>query len=130
MISFIITVFRYRFNALFCLIKIINLHDALPIFLYHCCLFMCLIYILLSLSFVQTPSWFPTDNQSKLNGIFFVKNISTTKAPNVTKTKLNIQPQVIFPYFLKQNNLNKSIFIQQFKILTYKCVTVPTDIFS
>uniref|UniRef100_A0A8W8NTJ8 Receptor-type tyrosine-protein phosphatase kappa n=1 Tax=Magallana gigas TaxID=29159 RepID=A0A8W8NTJ8_MAGGI len=41
----------------------------------------------------STASWFPTDNQSKLNGLFFVKNISTTKAPNVTKTKLNIQPQ-------------------------------------
>lgn len=105
------------------------MHDALPIFLYHCRLFMCPISILLSLSFLQTPSWFPTDNQSKLNGLFFVKNLSTTKASNVTKTKLNIQPQVIFPYFLKQNNLNKSTFIQQFQILTYKCVTVPTDIF-
>lgn len=91
--------------------------------------YLCAI-LLLSMSFLQTPSWFPTDNQSKLNGLFFVKNISTTKAPNVTKTKLHIQPQVIFPYFLKQNNLNKSTFIQQFKILTYKCVNVPTDIFS
>lgn len=91
--------------------------------------YLCAIF-LLSMSFLQTPSWFPTENQSKLNGLFFIKNISTTKAPNVTKTKLNIQPQVIFPYFLKQNNLNKSTFIQKFKILTYKCVNVSTNIFS
>lgn len=84
---------------------------------------------ILSLSFLQTPSWFPTDNQSKLNGLFFIKNISTTKAPNVTKTNLNIQPQVIFPYLLKQINLKKSTFTQQFKILKYKCVYVPTDFF-
>lgn len=91
--------------------------------------YLCAIF-LLSMSFLQTPSWFPTENQSKLNGLFFIKNISTTKAPSVTKTKLNIQPQVIFPYFLKQNNLNKSTFIQQFKIITYKCVNVSTNIFS
>ncbi|XP_065938479.1 receptor-type tyrosine-protein phosphatase epsilon isoform X4 [Magallana gigas] len=41
----------------------------------------------------ETPSWFPTENRSKLNGLYVFKNISSTQASNVRITNLNIQKQ-------------------------------------
>ncbi|XP_052694681.1 receptor-type tyrosine-protein phosphatase epsilon-like [Crassostrea angulata] len=40
----------------------------------------------------STSKWFPSENQHKFNGIFYVKNMSSTRSPNVKLTRLNIQP--------------------------------------
>nr|XP_034321698.1 receptor-type tyrosine-protein phosphatase epsilon isoform X3 [Crassostrea gigas] len=41
----------------------------------------------------STQAWFPTANHSKLNGLFVIKNTSSTQASNVRITNLNIQKQ-------------------------------------
>nr|XP_034321714.1 receptor-type tyrosine-protein phosphatase alpha-like [Crassostrea gigas] len=40
----------------------------------------------------STSKWFPPENQHKFNGIFYVKNMSSTRSHNVKLTRLNIQP--------------------------------------
>lgn len=39
----------------------------------------------------STPKWFPPENQHKINGIFYVKNVSATTSNNVNMARLNIQ---------------------------------------
>lgn len=49
--------------------------------------------------FLQTSKWYPSsEGQTKFDGMFYIKNLSSTKAANVTINRLNIQPTV---YFLK-----------------------------
>ncbi|XP_065938486.1 receptor-type tyrosine-protein phosphatase alpha [Magallana gigas] len=40
----------------------------------------------------STSKWYPSEGQTKYDGMFYMKNISSTKASNVTINRLNIQP--------------------------------------
>ncbi|XP_052694675.1 receptor-type tyrosine-protein phosphatase epsilon-like [Crassostrea angulata] len=40
----------------------------------------------------STSNWYPTEGQTKFDGMFYIKNLSSTKAANVTINRLNIQP--------------------------------------
>ena len=43
---------------------------------------------------LQSSTWFPTKNQSKLLGNFTLKHVSSTHSPNITNNKLILQSQV------------------------------------
>uniref|UniRef100_A0A8W8NU40 Receptor-type tyrosine-protein phosphatase kappa n=1 Tax=Magallana gigas TaxID=29159 RepID=A0A8W8NU40_MAGGI len=40
----------------------------------------------------STSKWYPSEGQTKFDGMFYIKNLSSSKASNVTINKLNIQP--------------------------------------
>ncbi|XP_052694743.1 receptor-type tyrosine-protein phosphatase alpha-like [Crassostrea angulata] len=40
----------------------------------------------------STSKWYPSEGQTKFDGMFDIKNLSSTKASNVTINRLNIQP--------------------------------------
>ncbi|XP_065938473.1 receptor-type tyrosine-protein phosphatase epsilon isoform X3 [Magallana gigas] len=68
--------------------------SVLPVEKFMCCLFYIKGYnSYYNAVLIQTPSWFPTENRSKLNGLYVFKNISSTQASNVRITNLNIQKQ-------------------------------------